>query len=125
VLIGNNAFIFGLTENSEDPFISLADPAEIVKELKDASKGATVQPISASIRVLSNVLVVCHVPDQQVFTVSAPDGRVHAVRLFPNQTCTCPASTTCCHVLAVKRSIGLECAERKVVNLTQLRRNSR
>lgn len=114
-----------VSENRVDPFTTLSDPAEIVEELRDASKGIMAKPISASIRVLSNVLAVRHVPDQQVFTVSDPDGRVHAVRLFPSQTCTCPVSTTCCHVLAVKRSIGLECAERKVVNLTQLRRNSR
>ena len=117
--------MFFAIANWQDPFTALLDPATIVDELQDAAQNIKLEQIPASVRVLSNVLVVCHVPDQQVFTVSAPDGRVHAVRLFPNQNCTCPASTTCCHVLAAKRSIGLECSERKVVNLTKLRRNSR
>lgn len=104
---------------------TLCDPTEIVAELQAAAKGAPVQPIPASIRVLANQLVVFIVPDQQIFTVSTPDGTANAVRLFPHQSCTCPASSTCCHILAAKRSIGLDCNERKLINLTNLRRNSR
>jgi hypothetical protein len=103
-----------------------ADPELVVSQLQAAAKGEPLtQPIPPSIRVMSSALTVVHVPDQQVFTVSGPPGHVHAVHLFPKQSCTCPVSTTCCHILAAKRSIGMDCAERKVINLTQLRRNSR
>ena len=115
-----------LVSGDVNDFPLAADPESIVSELQALARGEPVtQSIPASVRVLSNALTVVHVPNQQVFTVSGPPGHVHAVRLFPKQSCTCPASTTCCHVLAAKRSIGMDCAERKLINLTQLRRNSR
>nr|XP_047135375.1 uncharacterized protein LOC124805788 [Hydra vulgaris] len=60
-----------------------------------------------------------------IYTISAPDGNAHVVKLYPKENCTCPSSTICCHILAVKCSIGIECGERKIINLTKLRRNSR
>ena len=64
-----------------------------------------------------------------VFTVIGSTGNAHAVRLFPRESCTCPSTTRCYHLLAVnsvKMSIGLEGRDiKKKVNLTQLRRNAR
>lgn len=52
--------------------------------------------------------------------------KAHAVRLFPAESCTCPSTTHCYHILAAKLSIGLEGKQQqKMVNLTQLRRNTR
>ena len=53
-------------------------------------------------------------------------GNAHAIRLFPKESCTCPSSGICYHIIAAKLSIGMSvqpCAHK--VNLTQLRRNAR
>ena len=48
------------------------------------------------------------------------------VRLFPAQTCSCPAQSNCYHVLAAKLSVGIIHADsRRPLNLTQLRKNKR
>lgn len=52
-------------------------------------------------------------------------GNQHAVRMFPKESCTCPSTSRCYHILAVRMSIGLEDLDSKCkVNLTQLRRNT-
>ena len=61
-----------------------------------------------------------------VFTVVGTSGNPHAVRVFPTESCTCPSTSQCYHILAVRISIGLDDANsKKKVNLTQLRRNKR
>jgi len=48
------------------------------------------------------------------------------VRLFPKSTCSCPAAGGCYHIAAAKKAIGIEeITKRRVINLTQLRRNNR
>ena len=56
------------------------------------------------------------------FTVLG-SARPHVVTLFPNETCSCPSTTMCYHILAAKMSIGLteEHQPRWQINLTQLR----
>ena len=61
-----------------------------------------------------------------VFTVIGTTGTPHAIKLFPKESCTCPSTSRCYHILAVRMTIGLEDVNsRKKVNLTQLRRNVR
>ena len=53
-------------------------------------------------------------------------GTPHAVRIFPRETCTCPSTGRCYHVLAVRMSVGLETIDsQRKVNLTRLRKNTR
>ena len=62
------------------------------------------------------------------FTILGSGDKPHAVRLFPNETCTCPSTTQCYHILAAKMSIGFDDdskTPKKKINLTQLRRNAR
>ena len=60
------------------------------------------------------------------FTVKTREGNPHAVRLYPKETCTCPSTTTCYHILACKLSLGMATdTKRPVVNLTRLRSNAR
>ena len=60
------------------------------------------------------------------FTVKTREGNPHAVRLFPKETCTCPSTTTCYHILACNLSLGMATdTKRPVVNLTRLRSNAR
>ena len=60
------------------------------------------------------------------FTVLGSE-RPHVVTLFPKETCSCPSTTTCCHILAAKMSLGVDQKQQSQhrVNLTQLRRNAR
>ena len=61
-----------------------------------------------------------------VFTVIGTTGNAHAIRIFPKESCTCPSTSRCYHILAVRMSIGLEDVNsRRKINLTQLRRNTR
>ena len=65
-------------------------------------------------------------PKLHTFTVMGTE-RPHVVTLFPKETCSCPSTTECYHIVAAKISIGqTEQTERlKRLNLTQLCRNAR
>jgi hypothetical protein len=101
------------------------DVNQIMDNLRELLTGNVTQPIPPSIRTLARGLTVCHVPQQQIFTVSSADGVVHAVHLFPRESCTCPAAKRCCHIIAAMNSIGMSVDERKVTHLSVLCRNSR
>ena len=61
-----------------------------------------------------------------VFVVRNSEGHHHAVTLFPKQSCTCPSTGECYHIISAKMSLGMETKQTKtVVNLSQLRRNTR
>ena len=61
-----------------------------------------------------------------LFTVIGMGGNPYTVQLFPSQSCTCPSTTICYHIIGARMSIGLDvsCQQQKV-NLSQLRRNTR
>ena len=62
----------------------------------------------------------------RVFTIVGTAGNAHAVRLFPKESCTCPSTGLCYHIMAAKLSIGMNVLQNPPrVNLTQLRRNTR
>ena len=61
-----------------------------------------------------------------MFTVLGTTGKPYAIRLFPEESCTCPSTNQCYHIMAVRMSIGLHNTNsKKKINLTQLRRNTR
>ena len=101
------------------------DLESVIAAVRTAANGESTQLISASIQGLSGSLGVVYVSDLQMFNVSDDERRTHAVSLFPLETCTCPASTTCCHIIAAERSIGIETTQRKPLALNILRTNSR
>ena len=60
------------------------------------------------------------------FVVKGSRGQKYAVTLFPKETCPCPSTRRCRHILSAMMAIGLEPVEdKKVGNLTALRKNSR
>jgi len=102
------------------------NPDEIFEQLRQAAGVRSAEePLPPAVSVLARMTHVKHVPEQQMFTVEGTDGSVHACRLFPKESCTCPANTTCCHITAAKRSIGLDVDKRRVINLSELRKNAR
>jgi hypothetical protein len=81
--------------------------------------------VPLSVRAHGAKMPVIHIPELKVFSVAVDDHTTHSVHLFPKETCTCPVTTTCSHIIAARNSIGLKTDMRKVLNLSALRRNSR
>ena len=60
------------------------------------------------------------------FVVVNSEGNPSVVKLFPTETCSCPSTVQCYHILAAKISLGIGTDKSKsTINLTQLRRNTR
>ena len=66
-------------------------------------------------------------PKLHLFNVLGSGDRPYVVRLFPRESCSCPSSGTCYHILAVKISIGSETnlTKHRTVNLNMLRKRTR
>ena len=68
---------------------------------------------------------VSHDPKMRTFTVTGSSDKPHVVRLHP-EYCSCPATATCYHIIAVRLSVGMPVSsESKKINLTQLKRNTK
>ena len=66
------------------------------------------------------------VPSMKAFMIKGSKGNKYSVTLFPNESCNCPATTRCCHIIAAMMSIGMPIPnDKKKINLTQLRWNMR
>ena len=64
-------------------------------------------------------------PKLGTYIVIGSGGKPHVVRIFPSEFCSCPSTSECYHIMAVKMSLGIPHEKRKKVNLTQLRLNTR
>ena len=65
-------------------------------------------------------------PILYTFTIVGESNVPHVVQLFPVESCSCPASPSCYHIMASKMSIGMNVnVDKKRINLSQLRRNVR
>ena len=122
------------------------DPKEIVKNIKEGktldqlddqrkmSSSTEVPEINRdrdrmSQRAMAADLVskgkVVHVPNMGSFMVEGTGGLKYAVSLFPKESCQCPSTTRCYHILAAQMSVGLEKKDSKICNLSILRKKSR
>ena len=69
---------------------------------------------------------VYHVPEAGTFVVVGSKGDKYTVEMFPQEKCLCPSLGTCYHIIAVRMTLNLDnIDEKRVYNLTQLRKNSR
>jgi hypothetical protein len=69
---------------------------------------------------------ILHVPEMGSWVVEGSSGDKYAVTLFPKPKCQCVAINKCYHILAAEMSVGIEDrTEKRVLNLTELRLNSR
>lgn len=65
-------------------------------------------------------------PKLGVFIVKNSEGHHNAVKLFPKQSCTCPSTSECYHIISAKMSLGLQSKQSELtINLSQLRQNTR
>ena len=94
--------------------------------LEQSIKFTLVCVMSNGFRLILDRKDISHNQELGVFTVLGTNGNPHAVRLFPSESCTCPSTSQCYHILAIRMSVGLiDPNGKKRINLTQLRRNKR
>ena len=71
--------------------------------------------ISIIITILYRLLIkngcVSHDPKLGTFTVLGSNGKPHVVHIFPSEDCSCPSTTSCYHMIAVKLSLGIPVAK--------------
>ena len=95
--------------------------------IRAAVDGGPTQQVPTAILAYSTTLTVVHVPQLKVMNVSDDCGNTHVVTLFPKEKekCSCPANSTCCHIIAARRSIGIEDMQRKPMIMAILAKNKR
>ena len=65
-------------------------------------------------------------PKLHVFTVKGSSGVPRVVAVFPKESCSCPSTNGCYHLLVVKLSLGVQSTNSySTRNLTRLRTNTR
>ena len=129
-------------------FLPTANPNEIVDSIRsrksleevviqekpgqpNTSDAAPTRGLSAHARACQ-VLSKDHIsfdPKLHVFNVKGTSGITRVVSLYPHQTCSCPSTSECYHILATKYSIGIQPTAKSKqssgFNLSQLRKNTR
>jgi hypothetical protein len=66
------------------------------------------------------------VPEAGTFVVVGSKGDKYTVEMLPQEKCLCPSLGTCYHIITVRMALNLDnIDEKRVHNLTQLRKNSR
>lgn len=140
------------THNLEMHYIPTCSPEDIVKNMRESKsmdlnklgpfdydcsqaeaeekneKGHSSRDLSATTRAKAILQAddLSYDTKLKVFNVKGSSGITRIVTVFPKPTCSCPSTTDCYHILAVKLSLGMEVTEsHKKRNLTQLRRNTR
>lgn len=69
------------------------------------------------------------VPEQKAWIVTGSSGNKYTVQLFRNgekrPKCSCPASISCCHILAAMMSVDCVTSFTKKTTILRMERNSR
>lgn len=65
-------------------------------------------------------------PQMHIFNVKGTSDITRVVTLYPSETCSCPSTGVCYHILAVKMSLGMrETVLPTKKNLSKFRKNTR
>ena len=99
--------------------------AVTIDSVRQRLKGDRTELVPRIVQALADVFSVTYTPAKAAFFVSRKDGPIHAIKVIPKESCSCPAVTTCCHIIAAKKSIGLDTGERKKLNLSELQKRKR
>ena len=128
---------------SEVDYLPTSPPEEIVKHIRESTHVVETpkeeesreepQPparnLSAEARaqlVLKSGDRISFDPKLHVFNVKGTSGVTQVVTLHPRETCSCPSTGSCYHILAAKMSLGIQVMTKTSrMNLTQLRKNTR
>ena len=67
------------------------------------------------------------VPEMGGFIVKGENNKLYAVKLFPKESCQCPATGRCYHIIAARKSINVPTESNKIqeFNLNKLQKRSR
>ena len=108
------------------------DPQEVASGIQTLKKSSACRSADSSTSQLARAKLVIaenritHDLKLGAFVVQNSEGKHNVVTLFPKQSCTCPSTNECYHILAAKLSIRLACKhEMTTINLSQLIRNAR
>lgn len=105
------------------------DPAESTQPIKKAEEKSSAANTMSSLARAKELLTTDKISfDSKLhcFNVVGSSGVVRVVTIFPKESCSCPSTGNCYHLLAVKMSLGMTLSNSKVRhNLTQLRKNTR
>ena len=111
-------------ENSTNLVNNATTLADIESAERPASAGNLSQAALASRVIEENK--ICHVSKMGVFVVEGSKRDKYEVTLFPKESCGCPSTGECYHILAAKMSVGMPGKnQNNVINLTQLKCNRR
>lgn len=66
------------------------------------------------------------VPEHGAFMILGSQGKHYAVTISPKETCQCPSTGTCYHILAAKMSVGMDVGQSKrIFNLSKLNKGAK
>lgn len=89
--------------------------------MKDAAVKFDSQRTAALELVRSQKIKRVQLSDRSIFVVEGSKTNVHAVSLKPKESCTCPATRTCYHILAARLMEGQPLEERQgTLKLSQI-----
>ena len=121
--------------NFDNPLFSIAsnEISEIEEKSLETSKISKLEkpyvPCTQQHQAMSVIEEkrITHVPKNNAFIIVGTDPqKIYLTKLFPKESCTCPATNTCYHILAARKSIGINILPaKKHVNLSLLMRKSR
>ena len=114
------------TEGSSIPSIETGTTTNMEKPQLSSQSGGQLSQRDRAMRVIADNRISMD-SKLHTFTVLGSE-RPHVVTLFPKETCSCPSTSSCYHILAAKMSIGFDYYQqspKQKLNLTQLRRNAR
>ena len=111
-------------ENVNAEQLHVGEHSDTLKKHASLSKQKMSQKSLAQETLRDNGITL--VPEMKCFVVKGSRGQKYSVTLFPKETCQCPSTSRCRHILSAMMAIGFEPGEdKKAINLTQLGKNSR
>ena len=96
-----------------------------IKEVLPEDQPSTTPSIQARAQQLLATNQISFDPKLHVFNVKGTSGVTRVVTMFPKQSCSCPSTSGCYHIQAVKLSLGIQSEKPSTRNLTHLRSNTR
>ena len=113
------------TSNSNGETINNSEPSQVSGNNGNQELSKDIGQIKMAEALISKNKIQ-HVPEMATFLVEGYEGRKYNVQTHPKPTCSCAATTTCYHILAVQMSCGINpTKDTRKLNLNRLKKNSR
>ena len=109
--------------NSTESLIgSVTSSSETLAETSHSLQNVQQSQIALARDAVENIWVEL-IPHMSSFIVQSNNQKTYSVQLFPKETCNCPSTTTCWHIIAAKLSVGNHnvLTTKRTLNLSQLK----